>query len=303
MSSGSSATIVLVVKESAGYPSRDEGTSRSGDMCDETTVLRERSATGAGAVAAFETPQAGLAEAMVDVPTKDGTCDAFFVHPEEGKTPGVIFWPDAIGLRPSKQAMARRLAASGYAVLVVNQYYRGAHVPLGIGFSDFGDEEKRAKLMPLMAGVRGPGGVERDAEAFVAFLDSQAAVDTERGIGTQGYCMGGSLAFRTAAAVPDRVRAVASFHGGGLVTDAPDSPHELMAKTDAAYLILPGRDDDANQPEAVELLRDAAESAGCPAEIEVYNANHGWCVPDAPSYDAAEADRAHVRLLALYAGL
>jgi carboxymethylenebutenolidase len=271
-------------------------------MCDETTALKERASTGAGGVAAFTSPQPGLSEAMVDVETQDGTCDAFFVHPKEGKHPGVIFWPDAIGLRDAKKAMARRLAALGYAVLAVNQYYRNAHVPLGISFADFGDAEKRARLMPLI-GALTPEALTRDAQAYAAFLDSQSAVDTGRGIGTQGYCMGGGQAFRTGAAVPDRVRAVASFHGGGLVTDAPDSPHRVMGRTRAAFLILPGRDDDANQPEAAGALREAAQAAGRPAEIEVYDADHGWCVPDAPSYDAAEADRAWERLLALYAAL
>jgi carboxymethylenebutenolidase len=271
-------------------------------MCDETTGQ-----TGLGqpqqAMADFERAYPGLSEGMVDVQTADGTCDAFFVHPTEGKHPGVIFWPDAIALRDAKMAMARRLASSGYAVLVVNQYYRDARTPLNIKFSDFGDPAAREKIMPLMAGVRAPGGIERDAQAFAAFLDGQASVDTGRGIGTQGYCMGGALAFRTAVAVPDRVKAVASFHGGGLVTDAPDSPHRLMASTKAAYLILPGRDDDEGQPEAKDALREAAAAAGRPAEIEVYRANHGWCVPDAPPYDKAEADRAWDRLLALYAEL
>ncbi|MDR2856608.1 MAG: dienelactone hydrolase family protein [Novosphingobium sp.] len=271
-------------------------------MCDETTVLGERPAGGAGEVAAFTAPQAGLSEAMVDVRTDDGTCEAFFVHPAGGRHPGVIFWPDAIGLRDAKKAMARRLAASGYAVLAVNQYYRNARLPLGIAFSDFGDAEKRARLMPLIRALTSDA-LTRDARAFAAFLDSQAAVDTGRGIGTQGYCMGGGQAFRTGAAVPERVGAVASFHGGGLVTDAPDSPHRLFAMTNAAFLILPGRDDHAGQPEAVGLLREAAAAAGRPAEIEVYNADHGWCVPDAPAYDAGEADRAWGRLLALYAGL
>jgi len=269
-------------------------------MCDEFTALRQPQQ----ALTDSE-PQTypGLSEGMVDIRTEDGTCDAFFVHPGEGRHPGVIFWPDAIALRDAKKAMARRLASSGYAVLAVNQYYRDAHVPLGISFSDFGDPAARERIMPLMAGVRAPGGIERDSRAFAAFLDGQASVDTGRGIGTQGYCMGGALAFRTAAAVPDRVRAVASFHGGGLVTDQPNSPHRLMTKTHAAFLILPGRDDDENQPEAKSVLREAADAAGRPAEIEVYKANHGWCVPDAPSYDKAEADRAWDRLLALYAGL
>lgn len=279
-------------------------------MCDETTGLTRREFTAGGvavlAGAAWsdaDAVEAGLREAMVEIKTADGTCEAFFVHPARGKHPAVIFWPDAIGLRDAKKAMARRLASSGYAVLVVNQYYRRAHLPLGISFSDFADPDARARLMPLMAGVRESGGVERDARAFVAFLDAQAAVDTARGIGTQGYCMGGALAFRTAAAVPGRVTAVASFHGGGLVIDAPDSPHRMMAATKAAYLILPGRDDDANAPRDKDVLREAAAAAGRPAEIEAYKANHGWCVPDAPAYDKGEADRAWDRLLALYARL
>jgi carboxymethylenebutenolidase len=156
--------------------------------------------------------------------------------------------------------------------------------------------------MPLIAALT-PDALARDAQAYAAFLDAQDAVDTGRGIGTQGYCMGGGQAFRTAAAVPERVRAVASFHGGGLVTEAPDSPHRIMAQTQAAFLILPGRDDDAGQPEAKDVLREAAATAGRPAEIEVYAADHGWCVPDAPAYDQAEADRAWDRLLTLYAAL
>jgi carboxymethylenebutenolidase len=271
-------------------------------MCDETIVLRESSTGAAGGVAAFAAPQTGLDEAMVGIETGDGACEAFFVHPREGRHPGVIFWPDAIGPRAATQAMARRLTASGHAVLVPNPYYRLAGLPLGISFASFADEEGRRQVMPLFQSVT-PGNVIRDAAALVAWLDGQAAVDSGRGIGTQGYCMGGAMAVRTGAAAPARVRAVASFHGGGLVTDAADSPHRLIAKTQAAFLILPGRDDHASQPEAAAALREAAAAAGRPAEIEVYRADHGWCVPDAPAYDAAEADRAWARLLALYAGL
>jgi carboxymethylenebutenolidase len=278
-------------------------------MCDETTGLTRRAFTAGGAAvlagcgwSKADAEAAGLSEAMVEVKTEDGTCEAFFVHPGSGRHPGVVFWPDAIGLRDAKKAMARRLAASGYAVLAVNQFYRSAQLPLGISFSDFGDPEKRAKLGALMGSLT-PDAVTRDARAHVAFLDSQASVDTGRGIGTQGYCMGGGQAIRTAAAVPGRVKAVASFHGGSLVTDAPDSPHRIMDQTQAAFLILPGRDDDAKEPDAVAALREAAAAAGRPAEIEVYAADHGWCVPDAPSYDKAEADRAWARLLALYAAL
>ena len=268
-------------------------------MCDEFTGLRQPQQAMADRE---EQIYPGLSEGMVEVITADGTCEAFLVHPGEGKHPGVIFWPDAIGLRPAKQAMARRLASSGYAVLVVNQYYRNASLPLAIGFDTFRDAEARAKIMPLIAALT-PDTLARDARAYAAFLDAQASVDTARGLGTQGYCMGGGQAFRAAAAVPERVRAVASFHGGGLVTEAPDSPHRIMAQTQAAFLILPGRDDDAGQPEAKDVLREAAAAAGRPAEIEVYAADHGWCVPDAPAYDEAEADRAWDRLLALYAEL
>jgi carboxymethylenebutenolidase len=272
-------------------------------MCDETTALEERPvAATVGPAALFARPREGCFESMVDVPTGDGTAEAFFVHPAKGRHPGVIFWPDAIGLRDAKKTMARRLADSGYAVLAVNQYYRSARLPLDISFGTFRDEEARKKVMPLV-GALSPDAVTRDAKAYAAFLDSQAAVDTSRGMGTQGYCMGGGFAFRTAAAVPERVTAVASFHGGGLVTDAPDSPHRTMAKTRARYLILPGRDDDANQPDAVATLQTAADAGGRPAEIEVYNADHGWCVLDAPMYDEPEAERAWVRLLALYKGL
>lgn len=243
-----------------------------------------------------------LSEATVDVPTANGAADAFFVHPAEGKHPGVMFWPDAIGLRDAKELMARRLAGAGYAVLVVNQYYRGGRTPLGFGFDTFRTEEGRAKIGPLIAGLT-PQAVASDAAAYVAFLDAQEAVDTSRGIGTQGYCMGGPFAVRTAAAVPDRVRAAASFHGGRLVTDEPDSPHRLLASTNASYLFAVAQDDDAKAPGDKNELMKAAADAGRLAEVEVYRADHSWCVPDAPVYDQPEADRAWLRLLELYSKL
>ena len=245
---------------------------------------------------------AGLVESMVEVTTADGVCEAFFVHPSSGRHPGVIFWPDAVALRDAKKAMARRLAAEGHAVLVVNQYYRHARLPVDVSFDTWRSQEGLARMMPLLRALT-PEAVARDAAAFVAFLDAQDAVDTSRGIGTQGYCATGAVALRTAAAVPSRVAAAASFHGGGLVMDAADSPHRALADGRAAYLIAIARDDDARAPGDKDVLAGAAMAAGRSAEIEVYAADHSWCVPDAPAYDAAEADRAFARLTALYAKL
>jgi carboxymethylenebutenolidase len=290
-------------------------------MCDEITAaaqdaalgrkgLSRREFAGWGAAAAMASYAGApafaagtdLAEAMVDVPTPDGTCDAFFVHPAKGRHPGVIFWPDAIGLRDAKKLMARRLARAGYAVLAVNQYYRGAHMPLGLGFDTFRSDAGRMMIGPLIAALS-PQAVLSDAAAHVAFLDTQDVVDTSRGIGTQGYCMGGPFTVRTAAAAPDRVRAAASFHGGRLVTDEPDSPHRLLADTGASFLFAVAKDDDAKAPgDKNELMKEAAD-AGKLAEVEVYGGDHSWCVPDAPAYDQAEADRAWLRLLDLYSRL
>jgi carboxymethylenebutenolidase len=200
-----------------------------------------------------------------------------------------------------KKAMARRLAASGYAVLVVNQYYRTARAPHDLNFAMFRGPEGKAKMGPLVAPLT-PEGVARDGAAYAAWLDAQPVVDKRRGIGTQGYCMGGPFTVRTAAA-SQRVKAAASFHGGGLVTDKPDSPHGLLALTQASYLVAIARNDDEKAPGDKEALRTAATAAGRPAEIEVYPADHGWCVPDSPAYDQAQADRAWERLLVLYAKL
>lgn len=243
-----------------------------------------------------------LSERMVMVRTPDGESDAFLVHPARGKSPGVILWPDVLGLRETKKAMARRLAATGYAVLVVNQYYRNFRGPLGPDFSSFRSPEGQAKLAPARTALTHEA-LTRDAAAYVGFLDAQAAVDKHRGIGTQGYCMGGPFTIRTAAAMPTRVKAAASFHGGGLVTAEPTSPHKLLAATQAAYLIAVAKNDDARAPADKDAFRAAAAAAARPAEIEVYAADHGWCVPDSPSYNQAEADRAWARLLALYAKL
>jgi len=291
-------------------------------MCDETTTQahdaalarrgltrREFAAMGTAAAlagcagtAAGEAQGDELLERMVRVTTEDGIADAFFVHPAKGAYPGVIMWPDIGGLRDAKKIMARRLASSGYAVLVVNQYYRSQPAPVLESFAQFMEPEGRAKVMGFRE-LLTPDAVTRDAKAYVTFLDGEDAVDTARGIGSNGYCMGGPFTVRTAAAVPDRVGAAASFHGAGLVVDEADSPHKLLAKTNAAFLIAIGRNDDDAAPDDKTALRKAAKDAGKDAEIEVYQADHGWCVPDVPTWDPSEADRAWNRMLALYAKL
>ncbi|PLK24431.1 dienelactone hydrolase family protein [Novosphingobium sp. TH158] len=286
-------------------------------MCDDFTLEAEQAAlsrrafglasgaavvaAGSGGAAAFAKGKA-LAEAKVMVPTADGSCDCLFVHPAKGRHPGVIFWPDIGGAREAKYAMARQLAAHGYAVLVVNQYYRAGKAPVLNSFSEWRTPEGQAKLKPMIATVT-PEGVARDAKAFVAWLDRQKAVNPRRGIGSQGYCMGGPFTVRTAAAAPDRVRAAASFHGGGLVGDKPDSPSQLLKSTKAGYLFAIARNDDARAPGEKDALKAAAAAARVEAEIEVYGGDHGWTVPDSPVYNKAEADRAFARLLALYARL
>lgn len=289
-------------------------------MCDEFTAVAEDATLasqgvtrrafaalgGAAALAACAGPSSvqtsTLTESTVRIPTPDGSADAFFVHPFKGTHPGIVLWPDVGGLRDAMMIMGRRLAGSGYAVLVPNQYYRGAAAPVITSFSEWRTPEGQAKLRPLIAALNAEGTI-RDATAFVGFLDGQAAVDKGRKIGTQGYCMGGAFAVRTAAAVPGRVGAAASFHGGGLASDKPDSPHLLLSRTQASYLIAVAENDDAKDPAEKERFRTAAAAAGRPAEIEVYPADHGWCVPDTPMYNQVQADRAWGRLLALYAKL
>ena len=249
-----------------------------------------------------------VVETDVEIKTPDGTCDAAFIHPKTGSHPGVLIWPDAFGLRPSMRDIAKRLAAEGYSVLVPNPFYRVAKAP----FSDasnfnFQNPADMAKLQPLMASVNAPGNAEKDAVAYVAFLDAQKEVNKAKKIGTQGYCMGGPLVVRTAAALPDRIGAGASFHGGGLVTDKPDSPHLLAPKIKARMYFGIASNDDTRQPDAKDKLKEAFAAAKVPAEIEVYaEALHGWCVPDMPLqngkpiYNKPDAERAWGKLVALY---
>jgi carboxymethylenebutenolidase len=243
----------------------------------------------------------------VEVKTPDGMCDATFIHPTSGSHPGVLIWPDAFGLRPAMVDIGKRIAAEGFSVLVPNPYYRSTKAP-GIDMSNFSfqNQADMAKLRPLMGSINAPGAAERDAVAFIAFLDAQKQVNTAKKIGTQGYCMGGPLVMKTAAAVPTRVGAGASFHGGGLVTDQPTSPHLLVPKMKARLYIGIASNDDQRQPDAKDKLKEAFAAANVPAEIEVYKSLHGWCVPDMPAeasnpiYNKPDAEKAWAKLVALY---
>jgi len=271
-------------------------------------------AAGIAAAAGADLAAQQVTETNVTIKTADGTCDAAFIHAATGSHPGVLIWTDAFGLRPSMREIARRLAGDGYSVLVPNPFYRVAKAPVFEDAStfNFGDPPQRAKLTPLMGSINAAGAAERDAAAFIAWLDAQRQVDRNKKIGTQGYCMGGALVVRTAAAVPNRVGAGASFHGGGLVTANPDSPHLLAPKIKGRMYFGIATNDDMQQPDAKTKLKEAFDTAKVPADIEVYpQAQHGWCVSDMPKqangqpiYSKADADRAWGKLLALYkAGL
>jgi len=236
-----------------------------------------------------------VTESDVTVTTPDGTADCYFVRPASGTAPGVLVWPDIFGLRPAFRQMGKRLAESGYAVLVVNPFYRVKKAPT----AEAGAKTPIADVRPLAQGLNETTQMT-DAKAFIAWLDQQPSVARNRKIGTQGYCMGGPIAFRTAAAVPDRVGAVASFHGGGLATDMPNSPHLQAAKTKAQFLIEIAENDDKRSPEEKNVLKDTFAKAKLPAEIEVYPAAHGWCPPDTQVYNEPQAEKAWSRLLALY---
>ena len=282
-------------------------------MCDEFSLsdmqrvsrrgFTAMGAAGAAVLAANSAIAAGpaLTEKMVQIATPDGHADAFFVHPAHGTHPGILMWPDIAGLRETYKVMARRLAAAGYAVVAVNQYYRSGPAPLLGGLADYFTPAGQAKIKPALDAIT-PERTARDAAAVVAWLDAQKPVARGRGLGTCGYCIGGGYAVRTAA-VSTRVRAVASLHGAALVTDAPDSPHRLLARSHADYLFAIARNDDARAPGDKDALRAAAAAAHRPAEVEVYAADHGWCTLDAPSYNRAEAERAGARMLALFGKL
>ena len=265
-------------------------------------------AAGLAAAAGSTFAAQPVVETDVTIKTPDGTCDAAFIHPQTGSYPGVLIWTDAFGLRPAMRDIGKRIAAEGYSVLVPNPFYRVAKAPVFDSASSFNfqNQADMAKLRPLMASVNAPGVAEKDAVAYIAFLDAQPQINKAKKIGTQGYCMGGPLVVKTAAALPDRVGAGASFHGGGLVTDKPDSPHLLAPKIKARMYFGIASNDDQRQPDAKDKLREAFAAAKVPAEIEVYPAKHGWCVPDmpadngAPIYNMPEAEKAWSKLVGLY---
>jgi carboxymethylenebutenolidase len=262
-------------------------------------VTRRQFGVLLGAGACMVLPQVANAvsvtESDVSITTPAGTADAYFVHPATGTAPGVLIWPDIFGLRPAFRQMGKRLAESGYAVVVVNPFYRVKKAPTAAN----GATTPIPDLLPLAKALDETVQMT-DAKAFVAWLDSQPSVAKNKKIGTQGYCMGGPIAFRTSAAVPDRVGAVASFHGGGLVTDQPNSPHLQAAKSKAQFLIAIASNDDQRSPNEKNVLKETFEKAKLPTEIEVYSGAHGWCPPDSRVYNEPDAEKAWKRLLALY---
>jgi carboxymethylenebutenolidase len=290
--------------------------SENDDRSEPGTSRREFIALGLGAGlaaagGAMAAPAASVVESTVEIKTADGTCDAALFHPSSGAYPGVLIWTDIFGLRPTFRDFGQRLAAQGYTVLIPNPFYRTAKAPVipDVAAFDWQNSADRAKLQAFTGPLNAPGAADADAKSFVAYLDAQPQVDTKKKLGTQGYCMGGPLVVRTAAAVPERVGSGASFHGGGLVTDKPDSPHRLAPLIKARMYFAIAASDDLKQPDAKVELREAFKAAHVPAFVEVYpDTQHGWCVPDMPLqdgkaiYNKAEAEVAWARLLTLYAG-
>ena len=278
--------------------------NHQGFIADTSVTRRSVVLTMSSAAAVAGLPTAALAanviETEVMVPTPDGKADAVLFHPAgAGSWPAVLMWPDILGLRPVFREMGHRLAASGYTVLVPNPFYRTRRAPIVTGPFDFNDKAAMAKLMSLKETLT-DARVDSDATAFIAFLDKQKQTNRRKGAGVQGYCFSGPLAFRTAAVRSDRIRAVATFHGGGLVTKEPNSPHLLIPKTKASFVVAIARNDDQKQPDAKDVLKAAFAAARRPATVEVYPADHGWCVAGSPPYDPVSAERAWAELLRLY---
>jgi carboxymethylenebutenolidase len=294
-----------------GHEGKDHpgGETPQSDMSRRDLAVLSLAAGLAAATGSVWAAEAPIVETNVEVKTPDGLCDAAFIHPVKGSHPGVLIWPDAFGLRPSMREIGKRIAAEGYSVLVPNPYYRtspATAIDLNAKTFDFGNQDDMARLRKYMSGLQAPGMAEKDATAYIAFLDAQKQVNKRKKIGTQGYCMGGPLVFKTAAAVPDRIGVGASFHGGGLVTDQPSSPHLLIPKIKARMYVGIASNDDSRQPDAKDKLKEAFANANVSAEIEVYQGLHGWCVPDMPEqngkpiYNKPDAERAWGKLVALY---
>ena len=286
------------------FADQDEFVRRAGEL-----TRRELGVLSAGVGLAVFWPEAAGAVVAADVvgedvvvTTPDGKADCYFVHPASGKHPGVILWPDAFGLRNAMRQMGKRLATSGYSVLVVNPYYRKTKAPILPDGADFADPKTRDTIMSMMGSLSAKTHIV-DAKIFVDYLDAQPSVARDRKIGTLGYCMGGPITFRTAAARADRIGAVASFHGGRLVTEDEDSPHKLVPQMKASFLVAIASNDDEQEPKVKDILRETFAKNHLAAEIEVYaGALHGWCPPDMKVYDEEKAERAWSRLLALFAG-
>jgi carboxymethylenebutenolidase len=257
-------------------------------------------ATGLAMLLPAAANAADVTDADIEVKTPDGVADAYFVHPSAGAHPGVLMWTDVLGLRPAFKMMGKRLAQSGYSVLVPNPFYRMKKAPVVPEGASLQDDATRKMLGSLMGALNADTNVT-DAKAFIGFLDQQPSVHKRRKMGTSGYCMGGPLVMRTVATFPNRIGAGATFHGAALATDKPDSPHLLIPKMKASFLIAIAENDDIREPEAKNMLRAAFASAHLPAEIEVYSGTmHGWCPPDSPVYNQAQAERAWGRMLALF---
>ena len=272
----------------------------------DTSFTRRAAVLGISSVAAAAAlpgeafAAAKVVEKDVMIKTGDGNADAVLFHPAgKGAWPAVLLWPDILGLRPVFREMGRRLAAEGYTVLVPNPFHRSQRAPVVSGTFDFSKPDDRARLMALRDKLTNDD-VESDADAYITFLDKLKQVNRRKGVGVQGYCFSGPFAFRTAALRPDRIRAVASFHGGGLVTKEATSPHLLIPKTKASFLVAIARNDDQKQPEAKNVLKSAFAAAKRPATVEVYPADHGWCVAGSQAYNEPAAEKAWAQLLKLY---
>lgn len=259
-------------------------------------------ASGGAAMPAFAADPGArpVNEKDVSVRTADGNADAALFYPAgKGKWPAVLMWPDILGLRPVFREMGKRLAAQGYVVLVVNPYYRAKKAPVVEGAFDFNSKDDMAKIMAFRQGLT-DAMVDRDSAAYVTFLDAQPQTDKRKKAGVQGFCMSGPISFRTAAARPDRIGAVATFHPGALVTDKPSSPHLLIPKTRASYLVIIAKNDAEKMPKEKPDLDAAFKAARRPARVEISSANHGWTVAGSQTYDEKEAERAWAELLPFY---